>query len=49
MITSIGVFLEKVLKVTGSSIETWKTRFIECIDFRSQRVNNKILDWKMIL
>jgi len=37
------VLLEKVLEVAGLNMKTWKTRYIEYIDFGVQRVYNKVL------
>jgi len=29
-------------------MKIWKTRYVKCIDFRRQRINNKILGWAII-
>ena len=42
------ILSEKVLDVAGSSIDTWKTGWTECIDSGRQRVNDKVPGWAMI-
>jgi len=43
------ILSEKVLDIAGLSMDTWKTEWTECIDSRSQRVNDRVLGWEMIL
>jgi len=42
------ILLEKVLDVAGSSMDTWKTGWTECIDSGRWRVNNRVPGWAMI-
>jgi len=42
------ILSEKVLDVAGSSIDTWKTEWTECMDSGRQRVNDRVLGWTMI-
>ena len=43
------ILSEKVLDVVGSSMDTWKTGWTECMDSGRQRVNNRVPGWEMIL
>ena len=36
------ILLEKVLDVAGSSMDTWKTGWTECMDSGRQRVNDRV-------
>ena len=42
------ILSEKVLDMVGSSMDTWKTGWTECIDSRRRRVNNRVPGWEMI-
>jgi len=37
------ILSEKVLDIVGSSMDTWKTEWIECIDSGRWRVNDRVL------
>ena len=42
------ILSEKVLDMVGSSMDTWKTGWTECMDFGKRRVNDRVPDWVMI-
>ena len=42
------ILLEKVLDMAGSSMDTWKTEWTECMDPGRWRVNNRVPGWEMI-
>jgi len=42
------ILLEKVLKVAGLSMDTWKTGWTEHMNSGRQRVNDKVPGWAMI-
>jgi len=42
------ILSKKILGVVGSSMDTWKTGWIEHIDPGRWRVNNRVSGWAMI-
>ena len=42
------ILLEKVLDVVGSSMDTWKTGWTECMNSGRRRVNDRVPGWEMI-
>ena len=51
IMTGVGAsytLLEKVLDVAGSSMDTWKTGWTECMDSGKRKVNDRVSGWAMI-